>query len=603
MPESYVRHNSGNGTPNAPRSTGNATSRKLPRQWNEKGFLPFRLEILTPVHIGSGETLSPLEYVVRQKGEEWRLYRLDMRAWFEEFGQDKAVLEAIESGNLKSIQKVVNEKTGETAEDAERLALFSCRIPDKPLVQALQQVLDRQSDKKGEVDAIMRNPADGSVCLPGSSLKGALSTPLINWQDQQKSDGRDGFLKNELEKARKKAFNPNLDEKAQQRAYRKAYQEAYRKCMSQMFDDIRAHAMQALKVSDVPIAPDICHIVPAEEKARKAEKTPTPKNACEVIPADAALYGRLLFDSASGKPQILGPGWTADFDTLRMLCNAFYLSRLAIEYGKFYTLPHLSKARDEMDKVLQKIAAGFGPAEQSILAMVKETIQRLSPNADPHETAALFQDKMQKLGCKNPPLLLRVGHYSHVECVTVDANAPKGKKISGAKGPVFGTTRTLASGKQPFGWVLLHFCSPEEYTNGILQTETDIGNAISKHQALAQEATERKEAKALEAERAQREAEKRQAEKEQKRQAEEARLAAMSPEEREIKAVASLQAKEDNAVALYNKLDALDEALRNRAAQVLQAFWQNTGKWEGKSLSKKQAEKVKKVKSLLAKEA
>ncbi len=585
MPESYIRPNSGSSTQKVSRPIGKAS----PRQWNEKGFLPFRLEVLTPVHIGSGETLSPLEYVVRQKGEEWRLYRLDMRAWFSEFGQDKEVLDAVESGDLKSIQKMVDKKTGETAEDSERFALFSCQIPDKTLVQALQQVLDRQSNKKGEVDAIMRNPADGSVCLPGSSLKGALSTPLINWQDQQKSNGRDGFLKKVL----------NSQPREQPREYRNR--------MGQMFGDIRTHAMQALKVSDIPIAPDICHIVPAEEKARKAEKTPTPKNACEVIPADATLYGRLLFDSASGKPQIQGPGWTVDFDSLRMLCNAFYLSRLAIEYGKFYTLPHLSKARDEMDKVLQKIAAGFGPAEQSILSMVKETIQQLSPNADPHETAALFQDKMRKLGCKNPPLLLRVGHYSHVECVTVDANAPKGrafnKKEGGKTGPVFGTTRTLAAGKQPFGWVLLHFCSPEEYTNGILQTETDIENAISKHQALAQEATKRKEAKVLEAERAQREAEKRQAEEEQKRQAEEMRLAVMSPEEREIEGVASLQAKEDNVVALYNKLDALDEALRNRAAQALQAFWQNTGKWEGKSLSKKQAEKVKKVKSLLAKEA
>ncbi|MBR5704923.1 MAG: hypothetical protein IKX21_03010, partial [Deltaproteobacteria bacterium] len=368
----------------------------------------------------------------------------------------------------KSIQNEVNKKTGETAEDAERLALFSCRIPDEALAQDLQHALDSQSNKKGEVDAIMRNPVDGAVCLPGSSLKGALSTPLINWQDQQKSGNQGGFLKTFL----------NSQQYEQQRKYREL--------MSQMFGEIRSHAMQALKVSDISVPPDVCHIVKPLEKSRK-EKNGTPKNACEIIPPGTMLYGRLLFDSASGGPQIRGPGWTADFNLLRMLCNAFYLSRLAIERRNFYTLPHLSKVHDEMDKVLQKIAEGFSLEKQQSIAMVEEAIRQLSPNAGPHEMAALFQDKLQKLGCGNPPILLRVGHYSHVECVTIDSNVPKGrsfnKKEGGKTGPVFGTTRTLAAGKQPFGWVLLHFCSPEEYTNGILQTETAIEKAISKHQA------------------------------------------------------------------------------------------------------------------------
>ena len=128
--------------------------------------------MLTPVHIGSGDTLSPLEYVLRQHEDAWRLYRLDMRAWFAEYGQDSAVRSAVESTDLKRIQRVVNEKTGPRAEDAERFALFSCRIPDASLAEeTLQNALDRQSGKKGEVSAILRNPADGSVCLPGSSLK------------------------------------------------------------------------------------------------------------------------------------------------------------------------------------------------------------------------------------------------------------------------------------------------------------------------------------------------------------------------------------------------------------------------------------------------
>ena len=117
-----------------PHPAGNSGQRK-PRLWNDKGFLPFRLEMLTPVHIGSGDTLSPLEYVLRQHEDAWRLYRLDMRAWFAEYGQDSAVRGAVESTDLKRIQCVVNEKTVPRAEDAERFALFSCRIPDTSLAE------------------------------------------------------------------------------------------------------------------------------------------------------------------------------------------------------------------------------------------------------------------------------------------------------------------------------------------------------------------------------------------------------------------------------------------------------------------------------------
>jgi CRISPR-associated protein Csm5 len=533
-----------------PRSAGNSGQQK-PRQWNGKGFIPFRLEVLTPVHIGSGDTLSPLEYVLRQHEDSWRLYRLDMRTWFEEYGQDSAVRDAVESTDLKRIQLVVNEKSGPHAEDAERLALFSCRIPDASLAKTLQGALDRKSGKKGEVSAILRNPADGSVCLPGSSLKGALSTPLIDWRDKEQSgDNLGGYLR--------KAFTQGGRSKDQQREYRNR--------LEKMFGKIREHAMQALKVSDLLAPPDICAIVKAEEKRLKeSAKESTPKNACEVIPTGTTLYGRLLFDSASGGPLIQGRRWQLDFNTLRKLCNDYYRKRFTAERKTFYTLPHLKY----VDAALQPIA-----------------------------------NKLAALNGEHPPLLLRVGHYSHVESVTVDANAPKGRTFEKNDGsrtsPVFGTTRTLANGELPFGWVLLHFCTPEEYADGVLQTEVDIENAVTERRSRAQEAVEQAQRKAEEAERLRRETEARQAEEENRRKEEEERLAAMTPEEREIDAVVSLRATEYDSNELYKKLGELDKNMQLKAAKALQAFWKKLGKWEGTALSKKQKAKVQAVKALLA---
>ena len=39
-----------------------------------------RLEVLSPVHIGTGELLDPLEYVMRKETEDIFLYRLDLTA-------------------------------------------------------------------------------------------------------------------------------------------------------------------------------------------------------------------------------------------------------------------------------------------------------------------------------------------------------------------------------------------------------------------------------------------------------------------------------------------------------------------------------------------
>lgn len=63
-----------------------------------------------------------------------------------------------------------------------------------------------------------------------------------------------------------------------------------------------------------------------------------------------------------------------------------------------------------------------------------------------------------------PPgtFLLRIGHYSHVECMTITDNMPETRMQKGRLLP-FGTTRTLADGIYPFGWIRLVPCSDDEY--------------------------------------------------------------------------------------------------------------------------------------------
>ena len=94
----------------------------------------------------------------------------------------------------------------------------------------------------------------------------------------------------------------------------------------------------------------------------------------------------------------------------------FYVSKYKDEYLKFFTSGHADQIRQEIAPMSLEIA-----------------------NLKTNET------------------LVRIGHFSHVECVTLDnVRKPKTREVKGKPMP-YGTTRTLANGLYPFGWAKLEF--------------------------------------------------------------------------------------------------------------------------------------------------
>ncbi len=386
---------------------------RQPRKWRRKGFFPFRMEVLTPVFIGSGTTLSPLEYVIRAEHNTHCLCRIDLQSWLMEHALDQSVQAIIASGDIARIRRMLDEKV-----DAADFALSSSPIADAALADELRRAFGGQpagqtpsrKTKTGDVDAAMRNVLDNCLYIPGSSLKGALSTPLINWLDiLTRKQGRPS-LKDAVQKNPKNGMDGWLQT---------------------MFGSIGNHAMQALKVSDVSAPFAACAIVRAKERSKNPDKKGTPKPPCEVImPNQSGMWGRLMLDSAGKEPAVALPNGTrVTLPEIIRRCNTFYKKRFADEMRAFYELPHFADVRAALREVEVKIHA-------------------LTDSA----------------------LLLRVGHYSHVESVTVENRQPKPRVVKGKPMPV-GTTRTLADGRLPFGWIILHFCSLEEYEKGMRETE------------------------------------------------------------------------------------------------------------------------------------
>ena len=522
---------------------------KMPRSWQEKGFVPFWIEVLTPVYIGSNEELSPLEYIIHRKDNLYRLWRIDLQGWLMQNASDISIQSIISKGDVAQIKNMLNEKV-----DPELFGIYSRPIEETLAQELLQayggnsgnsrfRIQKSQRDKKGEVALALRNPASDCPYIPGSSLKGAISTPLINFLDLERQQRGKLLLRDAM--ARDK--------------------QGYQATLTEMFGRINEHAMQALKLSDCMTLNSACAIVRAVEQSHNKEKKGTPKTPCEAImPSSGPLWGRMMLDSSGKMPAITLPGGrTIEPSNLMKLCNDFYLERFRKEMGKFYQLPHFAATREALKKVA-------------------DTVENLDANT----------------------MLLRVGHYSHVECVTVDNNRPFISKGKDGKPKPYGTTRTLANGVLPFGWVLLHFCSVEEYTKGTARTEEAFAReAQSRSERLlalrnkAMEAAQKAAEKQTELAKA-REAAEQKAREEEERKAELAsRMAELSPEEAML---LQLQESQDEALSmkLYTEMQGWQPDMKAKAAEALKNCWSHLGKWDGKQ-SKKQQEKIKQVKALL----
>jgi hypothetical protein len=216
------------------------------------------------------------------------------------------------------------------------------------------------------------------------------------------------------------------------------------------------------------------------------------------------------------------------------------------------------------------------------------------------KTAGLIQQAMAPMNglalkLKANETLIRIGHFSHVECVTLDeVRRPFTRRGKDGRPLPWGLTRTLANGLYPFGWAKLEFLDlppdkreQSDWPFSSQEIELQI-EKIKETKLGEQEAAEKKKRHKAGEERKLREEADRQAE-----------LAAMSPEDRAIAEIKDPAVTENRVVEIYNKLDEWSEEHRKDLAMALRDYWVGRGKWTKKKCTKKQWDKVQKVKAVL----
>lgn len=310
--------------------------------------------------------------------------------------------------------------------------------------------------------------------------------------------------------------------------------------------------MKNLKISDVSLDKFGSVIFEAREHSPKDNKTP--KDSYEAAVSLCQIETPVVYPLKISLNPFPLHRKTVDIKFLIDSLHRFYMPKFIEEYEKFY--------KDESYKDIKR---------------------------------AITPLNMEAVRLRTNEAFVRIGHFSHVECITLDKiRTPKTRKGKDGKPLPWGKTRTLANGIYPFGWVKLEFLGLESVPRDEEQwpfSFHELENIIqTKKESImkAKKAAEIVEKHAREAE------EKRLAEERRK-----AELEAMSPEERDVAALSDPKITENKIIEIYNRIDDFSEENKTKLALGLKSYWEKHGKWGKKKCTIKQWLKVQKVQRIL----
>lgn len=184
-----------------------------------------------------------------------------------------------------------------------------------------------------------------------------------------------------------------------------------------IFGQINKDPMRGLKISDVPLGKSNTVVVEAKEYPLNPDKPLTPKGHMETTLSLSHTNKPFVYPLKLSLAPFELHGAKVDPKFIVDSLYHFYVPKYEEEYSKFFQ-PQDSQAVQEGIIPMNKVVA----------------------NLRTNET------------------LIRIGHFSHVECITLDkVRDPKTRMGRGRRPLPWGTTRTLANGIYPFGWAKLEF--------------------------------------------------------------------------------------------------------------------------------------------------
>lgn len=369
--------------------------------------LRFTATPLTPIHIGSGEILAPEDYLLRDD----QLIRFNRSAVLRDMKPEvrRELETALDRNQFDRAQEIVR-----GACDPNRHALGRIGISDESRDALRTLVANPESPVRNrEVHPFVRNPHTGRPFVPGSSLKGAIRTAIVNHFTREHLAGIAPVVARADERGKARTLETEA--------------------LNFEFRNLESDPLRLFKVADADLPDGSTRIDRALHVGRGK------------APSDIQMHFERLLSLGDGEPvdfkielelddlamrdqrvkQVIGR--TLSFDTIRKACNAFYTGRLLAEHQRFFSEDGTPEAR-------------YGA----------QGLVKLQPGK------ILIAKSLREEG-----MLLRIGRFSHFESLSVD-ELRQGWNIQRKQAIEEGSTRTLCrsagfgpSLPMPFGWLLL----------------------------------------------------------------------------------------------------------------------------------------------------
>lgn len=369
-------------------------------------FEHYRLKLypLSPIHVGSGQFVEPFEYDIELQEGYGILKVYDLDSLLQSLdSRQRAEFNRKADSNFHELRKWLR---GQFREEHLRFRIAIASGAD----QELHQTLDDRN-RSGEIELLQRNRLTNQAILPGSAVKGAIRTAVLNAFIQQADAGTKSELRSlaqRVEREHSQGRQLGLEQQFQATAL------GYAGRRNRYGSDMNYDPFRQLAISDIPITLGETYVDRMQIVKRGAVSDADPgkiqmyrevtqsfavyQNAEQCFESELRLYPQLA--EVPDKEQALSVRFS--WQEIAARCNTFYRSRLQQELEEHVT------------------SAG-----------IRERLELAAADIQTNEC------------------LIRVGRHSHFECVTVDPVY----SVVPRKG--YEKSRTYVQGLVPLGWAKL----------------------------------------------------------------------------------------------------------------------------------------------------
>ncbi|MFO0827627.1 MAG: type III-A CRISPR-associated RAMP protein Csm5 [Phycisphaerales bacterium] len=352
------------------------------------------IEPLTPIHIGAGQAVEPFEYTLQAQDDDWFLVAINLPALFASLSPERRAQfdEVVRKGDLGGVRLWL-----QGVVDSNRHRRFVVQVQ----AGAGEELLRNwgNPERLGQIELSTRHANSGVPYLPGSALKGAIRTAIV-------------------EQLCGSARSPDsLQVLARDSKYSSARFEAavLGHTRSSGGPDLYADPFRQIAIEDAALPDDGCYI----DRVQVVRRTKADSQTTQGI----RMYRDMTWSRSDGGNLVASTTVRVHRGMARerAVARALEVKELIAACNRFYG--------ERLDAELQNFADVIDDEASSLLRACKSSV---APNQ----------------------CIVRLGRHSHFECCTV-------RKYATLPRRGVGKTRTLASVHEgaglPLGWTLLTF--------------------------------------------------------------------------------------------------------------------------------------------------